>query len=91
MLPSERGTTEPIPAELDAICMRALSFRREDRFPTALEFHHEIQLFVEGVKERERKLREAAERLAEGRRWRARHAELGSEIAAQSAVVEGAS
>ncbi|MEK7466272.1 MAG: bifunctional serine/threonine-protein kinase/formylglycine-generating enzyme family protein [Planctomycetota bacterium] len=85
--PSVRAT-DPIPPELDAICVRALAINPADRFKSALEFHHEIQLFLEGVKERERKAREAAERLAEGRKWQLRRAELAKEIEAQSARVE---
>ncbi len=85
--PSSRAP-EPIPPELDAICLRALAIRPEDRFPSALVLHHEVQLFLEGVKERERKLREAAERLEEGKRWQARHASLTGEIASQASEVD---
>ncbi|KAF0246252.1 MAG: serine/threonine protein kinase [Planctomycetota bacterium] len=60
MLPSERVAAEgpegnpPVSPDLDAICLRAMAVRREDRFQSAMELHHEIQLFLEGVKDRER-------------------------------------
>ncbi|MBI2921994.1 MAG: serine/threonine protein kinase [Planctomycetes bacterium] len=76
-----------IPPELDAICLKALALRREDRFQTATELHDEIQLFLEGVKERERRQREARERVEAGRRWFARYRELRGEIEAQEKVV----
>jgi eukaryotic-like serine/threonine-protein kinase len=85
--PSSRAA-EPIPPELDAICIRALAVNPAERFRSALEFHHEIQLFLEGVKERERKAREAADRLAEGMRLQMRRTELAKEIEAQSQRVE---
>ncbi|MCC6738852.1 MAG: SUMF1/EgtB/PvdO family nonheme iron enzyme [Planctomycetia bacterium] len=81
-------SAEPIPPELDAICLRALALRPDDRFPSALDLHHEIQLFLEGVKERERRQREAEERLGEGKRWQARLGDVTREIAEQGRVVE---
>ena len=55
---------EQIPPDLEAICMKALAHRREDRHSTAIELHDEIQLFLEGVKARERNLRLAEEAIA---------------------------
>ncbi|KAF0246229.1 MAG: hypothetical protein FD180_860 [Planctomycetota bacterium] len=48
---------DPVPPELDAICMKALAFRREDRYQSATDLHDDVQLFLEGVKEREREHR----------------------------------
>ncbi|KAF0246208.1 MAG: serine/threonine protein kinase [Planctomycetota bacterium] len=69
--PSERASSggpfrpsdavREVPLELEAICLRALAFRKEDRFATAMELHDEVQLFLEGVKQRERQ-----RQLAEG-------------------------
>ncbi|MEK7468460.1 MAG: bifunctional serine/threonine-protein kinase/formylglycine-generating enzyme family protein [Planctomycetota bacterium] len=50
---------DPVPPELDAICLRALARKPEDRFQTARELHDELQLFLEGVKRRERQRAEA--------------------------------
>lgn len=72
--------TAPIPPELDAIVLRAMALRKEDRFQTALQLHDEVQLFLEGVRERERRAREAAERAAAGRRERERAKELAARI-----------
>ncbi|KAF0246253.1 MAG: serine/threonine protein kinase [Planctomycetota bacterium] len=77
-----------IPQELDAICLKALALRREDRYQTAKALHDEIQLFLEGVKERERRKQEARERFEAGRRWFARYRELRGEIEAQDKVVK---
>ncbi|MCE9581093.1 MAG: protein kinase [Planctomycetes bacterium] len=87
-LPSSRkSAAEPVPPDLDAICMKALAVRKEDRYARAAELHYEIQLFLEGVKERERKQREAREHVAAGKRWSARVAELGKEIEAADRAV----
>ncbi|MCE9581572.1 MAG: protein kinase, partial [Planctomycetes bacterium] len=85
-LPSSLGSAL-IPPELDAICLKALALRKEDRTPSAIALHDDIQLFLEGVKERERKSREALERVASGRRWSARYGALEAEIAAQEEIV----
>ncbi|MCC6741486.1 MAG: SUMF1/EgtB/PvdO family nonheme iron enzyme [Planctomycetia bacterium] len=51
---------DAVPPELDAICLRALARRPADRYQTARDFHDDIQLFLEGVQERDRR-RAAAE------------------------------
>lgn len=79
---------EPIQPELDAIVMKALALRREDRFQSARELHDEIQLFLEGVKERERRRREARVRVEEGWGHAARYRELAGAIRIQAAVVK---
>ncbi|KAF0245717.1 MAG: hypothetical protein FD180_1381 [Planctomycetota bacterium] len=83
-----RVPLEPVSPELDAICLKALAFRREERYPTAMALHDEIQLFLEGVKERERKQKEARERVEAGRRWFARYRGLRGEIEAQDKAVK---
>ncbi|KAF0246816.1 MAG: serine/threonine protein [Planctomycetota bacterium] len=77
-----------LPAELDAICLKALAFRKQDRFRTALELHREIQLFLEGVKERERTEKEARERVEKGRAQLGRYRALAGEIEEQSRAVK---
>ncbi|KAF0242878.1 MAG: serine/threonine protein kinase [Planctomycetota bacterium] len=86
--PSTLLAADSIPPELDAICVKALAFRREDRYQTATEFHDEIQLFVEGVKEQERKQREARERVEAGRQWFARYRNARGKVEAQERTVK---
>ncbi|MCC6737878.1 MAG: protein kinase [Planctomycetia bacterium] len=81
----------PIPPELDAICLRALSLRPGDRFQSALELHHEIQLFLEGAKTREREHRLAEEAVGRARgamERRQRLAEAAKAAAARAKEVE---
>ncbi|MCE9581080.1 MAG: SUMF1/EgtB/PvdO family nonheme iron enzyme [Planctomycetes bacterium] len=78
--PAHVAAASPIPPELDAIVMKALARAQADRYAGALEFHDEVQLFLEGVKERERRSREAAERSAAGGRERERARELETRI-----------
>jgi len=68
--PSERSPDREIPAELEAICMRALEKDPDDRFDSAQEFADELEMFVEGVKERERRLEAAREATDRGHRAR---------------------
>jgi formylglycine-generating enzyme required for sulfatase activity len=84
-----RGPPEPpsrvadSPGELDAVVMRAMARRKDDRFPDATQLHREIQLFLEGVKERERARKEAAVRASGGRKALARFRELRGAIEEQ--------
>ncbi|KAF0246823.1 MAG: serine/threonine protein kinase-related [Planctomycetota bacterium] len=63
-LPSSSDAPPPLPPELDAICLKALAFRREDRFQSVKELQQEMQLFLDGVKERRRNHRLAEEAVA---------------------------
>ncbi|KAF0245075.1 MAG: serine/threonine protein kinase [Planctomycetota bacterium] len=78
---------ESIPPELDALCRKALAFRAEDRFQSAMELHDEIQVFLDGVKAREQKRIEAAKRVSQGRSQVARFTSLKEEIEKQAAAV----
>lgn len=60
----ERWASTPI--ELQDIVQRALEVEPSSRYPSAREVHDEIQLYLEGTKERERKLREARASVAKG-------------------------
>ena len=71
---------DAIPQELDAICLKALAFRRGDRYQTATELHDEIQLFLEGVKERERAHVAAEEAVARAKAAMERLAHLKEEV-----------
>ncbi len=80
-----------VPPELDAIVMKALALRREDRFQSAMDLHREIQLFLEGVKERERNHRLAEEAVAKAKATIERQRRLGEEAkaAAEEAKLAG--
>jgi serine/threonine-protein kinase len=81
-------TAGGVPAELEAIVLKAMAFDRNDRYASAIDLHRDVQLYIEGVKERERAQREAAERAAAGKRELGRYRELKSAIAAQEAAVD---
>ncbi len=81
-------TAGGVPAELETIVLKAMAFDRNDRYASALDLHRDVQLYIEGVKERERAQREAAERAEAGKREVGRYRELRQSIAAQEAVVE---
>jgi serine/threonine-protein kinase len=53
--PSERAPERTIPRELEEICLKALAKSPEDRFHSAEAMADELELFLEGVKERERR------------------------------------
>jgi len=55
-----------IPPALEAICMKCLEPRPEDRFQRALEVHDEIAVFLEGTREQEWRRRLAETKTAEG-------------------------
>ena len=57
--PRERAPERAIPVALDAACRRALAPRQEDRFASAREFHDELQRFIEGIHDAERRAAEA--------------------------------
>jgi serine/threonine-protein kinase len=69
--PSRRAPERHVPAELDAIALKALARRREDRYASARDLHEALQRYVEGVHDRERRAKEAARLLAEAGRKRA--------------------
>ncbi|MEK7470193.1 MAG: bifunctional serine/threonine-protein kinase/formylglycine-generating enzyme family protein [Planctomycetota bacterium] len=78
---------ELVPPELESICLKALAPRREDRYGSARELHDEIQLFLEGVKERERNHRLAEEAAAKAKAAMERQRRLKEEarVAAEEA------
>ncbi|MBI3070591.1 MAG: SUMF1/EgtB/PvdO family nonheme iron enzyme [Deltaproteobacteria bacterium] len=77
--PSERVATsgaEPIPVDLDAVCMRALEKDKSKRFSRAREMYDEITVFLEGTRVKERNRREAEARVRLGQRASRRYFEL---------------
>ncbi|KAF0244736.1 MAG: hypothetical protein FD180_2272, partial [Planctomycetota bacterium] len=77
-----------IPAALEAVVMRAMAPRREDRYPSAMDLHRDVQLFLEGVRERERARLEAQSRCAEGKRAFDRAHALDKRISEEDRRVE---
>jgi serine/threonine-protein kinase len=61
-------SVDAIPPELDVIVLKALSKDRSQRYSSARELSDDIQLFLEGEKERERNHQQAMEKVAEGRK-----------------------
>ncbi len=57
---------EPVPPELDEIVLKAMARDKAGRYASVRELFEEIQRFLEGEKERERRRAEAAQRAAEG-------------------------
>ncbi len=68
--PHQRAPDRAIPRELEEICLRALAKDPDDRYSTASAMADDLELFLEGVKERERRRQlalEAVERADEAR------------------------
>ncbi|MEK7468474.1 MAG: bifunctional serine/threonine-protein kinase/formylglycine-generating enzyme family protein [Planctomycetota bacterium] len=72
MPPSARAH---VPPELEAICLKAMARRQEDRFATAGELAADVESYLEGTKEKERREGLAAGQVGKARdavaRWRA--------------------
>ncbi|KAF0244200.1 MAG: serine/threonine protein kinase [Planctomycetota bacterium] len=74
-----RPAPEPVPATLEAICLRAMSREKGSRHASARELHDEIQTYLDGAREREKRTAEASQRSAEGLRQLKRYLELSAE------------
>ncbi|MFW6053326.1 MAG: protein kinase domain-containing protein [Persicimonas sp.] len=61
--PTERTPQRSIPRELEEICLKALAKSADERFQSAQEMAEDLELFLEGVKERERRQEMADEAL----------------------------
>lgn len=61
--PSKRAPERAIPRELEDICLKALSKQPAARYQSAEEMADDLELFLEGVKERERRRALALETL----------------------------
>ena len=75
-LPRERRPDRNIPVELEEICMKALAKRPEQRYQSAQAFADELELFLEGVKERERRREKAEDTILEAAQVRAVYDEV---------------
>ncbi len=86
--PRDRAPGRGIDRDIEAICLRAMALRRADRFATAWELFEAVEAFLQGRTERERRQREAAERLREATELQARWwlAHEGAEAARREAA-----
>jgi len=75
-----KSLPEVIPPELEEIVLKAMSRGKEDRYASAREIHEDVQKYLEGEKERERRKQEAEERVLEGEKNLARFRALAGEI-----------
>ena len=82
-----------VPEELEAICLRALSKKKEDRPQRAADLQADVEAWLEGTRERERREQLAAGQVARAResaaRWR-RKALEAREAAARAPQLEAA-
>jgi serine/threonine-protein kinase len=74
--PSERAPERDIPAELEEICLKSLSKDPDDRYRSSEAFADDLELFLEGVKERERRLELAQQATREGEDAREQYFEI---------------
>jgi serine/threonine-protein kinase len=71
---------EKIPPELEEIVLKSMARDKGDRYGSARELDEEIQKYLDGEKERERKRAEAVERVRAGARHLSRFRSLAKEI-----------
>ena len=74
--PQKRAPYRSIPAALEAICMKALAKRPTDRYQSAKELHDELDAFVQGRKDQERRDIEAQHLVSDGDRHSQRYFDL---------------
>jgi serine/threonine-protein kinase len=53
--PRRRALGRAIPAGLEAICLRAMAFQRDARYPSAMDLHDEVQRYLDGMQSHEAK------------------------------------
>lgn len=80
--PTEAAPERNIPPVLEEICMKAVNKSPEDRYESAQEFADELELFLEGVKERERREQMAAEAIMEAEQVRAVYEDVREQFVA---------
>ncbi|KAF0246291.1 MAG: hypothetical protein FD180_779 [Planctomycetota bacterium] len=76
------SSVRPCPPELEAICVRALQKKPPDRYASAAEMAADVDAFLEGTRELERREALAAEQLARAREAASRFRTKRSEAAA---------
>jgi len=55
---AERAPKRRFPQALENTCLKAMARRKEDRFQNAREFHDELQIYIEGIHDAERRAEE---------------------------------
>ncbi|MBI4605088.1 MAG: SUMF1/EgtB/PvdO family nonheme iron enzyme, partial [Planctomycetes bacterium] len=65
--PRVRAPRHEIPPSLELICLKALAASKEDRHQDAMAFHEDLQVFLDGTLEGERRAREAGQHVARGK------------------------
>lgn len=78
--PSQRRPDAEIPRELEEICMKALQKNPADRYESAQAMADELEMFIEGVKERERRHEMALEATEEADQARENYREIRQEL-----------
>ena len=86
--PRERCPHRKIPVELEEICLGALHTEPSQRPGSAGQLARQVEDFLEGVRERERRGRLARRELREARAARARYEALGEELGAAREQVD---
>ena len=79
--PSQRTPGRAIAPELDEICLAALARAPEKRTSSARVVARQIERFMEGIRKKERLIREADEKVLEGQSLTARYEALRQELA----------
>ena len=64
--PRERAPQRDVPLDLDEICQRALARDRDARYPTVRALHDEVEHFLTGARDRQRRDAEGAALVADG-------------------------
>ena len=78
--PSQLTPNRAIAPELDEICLAALTRTPEERTSSARAVARQVELFMEGIRERKRLVGEADEKVLEGQSLVARYEALRQEI-----------
>ena len=78
--PSKRAPQRFIPSELDEVCLAALRRDPATRTSSARALARQLEHFMEGVREKERLIREAAEKVLEGQSLTARYEAMRQEL-----------
>jgi serine/threonine-protein kinase len=82
---------DAVPPELDEIVLKAMSKEKRERHPSARALSDDIQLYLEGEKERERKRLEAVRLVEEGGNHFERFRTMAGEIETENSSLKEAS
>ena len=74
--PSDRAPDRDIPPVLEEICLKALAKEPADRFQSAQEMARELELYLEGIKDLQRRQRLCAEIIEQAAAYRRHYAHV---------------